>query len=90
MTDREVKLVLSSLLHDVGKIIYRQGEDRRKHSQSGYDFLKDEVGLEDAEVLDGVRYHHADAMRTAKIADDALAYIVYIADNVASAADRRK
>lgn len=90
MTDREVKLVLSSLLHDVGKIIYRQGEDRRKHSQSGYDFLKDEVGLEDTEVLDGVRYHHADAMRTAKIADDALAYIVYIADNVASAADRRK
>ena len=39
MTDKEVKLVLGALLHDIGKVIYRQGDDRRKHSQSGYDFL---------------------------------------------------
>lgn len=90
MTDKEVKLVLSSLLHDIGKIIYRQGDDRRKHSQSGYDFLKDEVEIDAAEVLNGVRYHHADAIRNAKIDDDSLAYIVYIADNIASAADRRQ
>ncbi len=64
MTDREVKLVLGSLLHDIGKVIYRQGDDRRKHSQSGYDFLKNEVHAEecDTDILDCVRYHHADAM----------------------------
>lgn len=36
MTEKEIKLIIGSLLHDVGKVIYRQGEDRRKHSQSGY------------------------------------------------------
>lgn len=91
MTDREVKLVLGGLLHDIGKVIYRQGDDRRKHSQSGYDFLKDEVRSQecDTEILDCVRYHHADALKNAKLENDSLAYIVYIADNIASAADRR-
>lgn len=91
MTDREVKLVLGGLLHDIGKVIYRQGDDRRKHSQSGYDFLKNEIQTEvlDSDVLGCVRYHHADAIRGAELSEDALAYIVYIADNIASAADRR-
>ncbi len=90
MDDREVKLVFGCLLHDVGKVVYRQGGDKRNHSQSGYDFLKDEVGIEECDVLDGIRYHHANALKSAAIADDSLAYIVYIADNIASAADRRK
>lgn len=92
MTDREVKLVLGALLHDIGKVIYRQGDDKRKHSQSGYDFLRDEVRIErcDGDILDCVRYHHADAIKNANIEDNALAYIVYIADNIASAADRRQ
>ncbi len=90
MTDREIKLVIGSLLHDVGKVIFRQGADRRKHSQSGYDFLKSEVGIKEIEVLDCVKYHHADSIRGAKIGDDSLAYIVYMADNVAAAADRRQ
>lgn len=92
MTDREVKLVLGGLLHDIGKVIYRQGDDRRKHSQSGYDYLKDEVraGEWDTDILDCVRYHHADALKGACIEDNALAYIVYLADNIASSADRRR
>ena len=47
MTDKEVKLVLGGLLHDIGKVIYRQGDDRRKHSQSGYEFLKEDVQSQD-------------------------------------------
>ncbi len=90
MKDRDVKLVIGALLHDIGKVIYRQGMDRRKHSQSGYDFLKDEVKLEEKDILDAVLYHHADALKHARIEKDSLAYIVYIADNIASAADRRK
>ena len=90
MTDKEVRLVLGSLLHDIGKIIYREGSDKRKHSQSGYDYLKEEIQLEEKDILDSVRYHHADAIKNAKIPPDSLSYIVYIADNIASAADRRK
>lgn len=90
MTDREVKLVLGALLHDIGKVIYRQGDDRRNHSQSGYDFLKEEVHIDDRAILESVKYHHADAIKHAKIEQDSLAYVVYIADNIAAAADRRQ
>lgn len=90
MTDREITLVLGGLLHDIGKVIYRQGGDKRKHSLSGYEFLKDEINIPDTEVLDCVRYHHADAIKGAKIDRNSLAYIIYIADNISSAADRRQ
>lgn len=90
MTEKEVKLIIGSLLHDVGKVIYRQGDDRRKHSQSGYDYLKDEIKITDKEILYCVKYHHADSLSRAKLNDDELAYIVYLADNIAAATDRRK
>ncbi len=90
MTDKQIDTIMGSLLHDVGKVIYRTGEDARKHSKSGYDFLKNEVGIEIPGILDAVRYHHADALKCAKIEKDSLAYITYIADNIASAADRRQ
>jgi len=89
MTEQEVKLVVGGLLHDVGKVIYRTG-DGRKHSISGCDFLKDEAGLEDKMILDSVRYHHSDALKSAQIDRDSYAYITCVADNIASAADRRK
>lgn len=90
MNDMEVKIVIAALLHDIGKVLYRQGDDRRKHSKSGYDFLKEEVKKLDKPVLDAVLYHHGDALKGAKLEKDAIAYIVYVADNIASAADRRK
>lgn len=62
----------------------------RKHSISGYDYLKDEAGITDKEILDAVKYHHAQNLRSAKIEDDSLAYIVYMADNIASSTDRRE
>jgi CRISPR-associated protein Csm1 len=90
MTDAEVKLVIGALLHDIGKVIYRQGDDKRKHSRSGYDFLKEEIQIEDEEILNSVLYHHADMLKGGKLPENSLAYIVYIADNIASAADRRQ
>lgn len=89
MTEQEVKLVIGGLLHDVGKVIYRTG-DGRKHSRSGYDYLKEEIGLEDKGILESVLYHHADALKNSTIADDSNAYVTYIADNIASASDRRE
>ncbi len=89
MTDRGLKLITGALLHDIGKVIYRGG-DGRKHSISGYDFLREEAEISDEEVLNAVRYHHGAALAKANVADDALAYIVYIADNIAAASDRRE
>lgn len=90
MIDREIQLIIGSLLHDIGKVIYREGGDVRKHSQSGYDYLRDEAKITSPEILHCVRYHHGDALSAADISQDDLAYIVYIADNIAAAADRRK
>ena len=87
MTNYETKIIIGSLLHDIGKVVYRKGMDSRKHSQSGYEYLKDYTN--DKDILNAVRYHHADALRQSSIDDDSIAYITYIADNIASGADRR-
>lgn len=89
MTDSEVKLVVGALLHDIGKVIYRTG-DGRQHSRSGYDFLVEDVGISDKEILESVLYHHASMLRNAKLPDNSNAYITYIADNIASGTDRRE
>ncbi|MCI8284803.1 MAG: type III-A CRISPR-associated protein Cas10/Csm1 [Firmicutes bacterium] len=93
MTNEHTNLIIGSLLHDIGKIIFRAGE-RKNHSESGYEYLKNELGFgESADtktVLDCVLYHHSALIKNAKIADDSMAYITYIADNIASASDRRE
>lgn len=90
MTDEKIKLIIGSLLHDIGKVVYREGDDRRNHSISGYDFLKENGGIDDKEILSCVRYHHISALKAAKMQENDLAYIVYLADNIAAFADRRK
>ena len=51
ITDRQIKLIIGSLLHDIGKVVYRSG-DGRNHSQSGYEYLKQKTDMQDTEVLD--------------------------------------
>ena len=89
MTDREIQLVTGALLHDIGKVIFRSGE-HKKHSISGYEYLREEKKIKNSEILNCVRYHHGDGLANADIDKQSLAYIVYIADNIAAAADRRK
>lgn len=89
MRDTYIKLVIGSLLHDIGKILYRY-HDRRNHSQSGGEFLQNEIRIEDPNILEQVKFHHAAYLRQAKVKDDSLAYITYIADNISSASDRRE
>ena len=55
----------------------------------GYEFLK-ELGVNNKSVLDSVHYHHGKLLAHAQIPDDSIAYIVYIADNISAATDRRK
>lgn len=89
MESRQIKLVIGCMLHDIGKVIYRKGDDKRNHSQSGYDYLHDEIHIEDEDILDCVKYHHGGMLSGADVKADSCAYITYIADNIASASDRR-
>lgn len=80
------------LLHDTGKPVYRAGGQSGSHSVQGYQFLRPLLkGEEWDAVLDCVRYHHAAELRKATaLPRDAAAYIVYLADNLSAAADRRE
>ena len=89
LTEENVKLAIGALLHDIGKLLYRYN-DGRNHSRSGYEYLKDVVHIEDRKILEQVLYHHASLLKNARIENNSLAYITYIADNIASASDRRK
>ena len=81
-------LTAASLLHDIGKVIYRAGRiDGRNHSVSGADFISEITT--DRELIDCIRYHHGKELARVKLAEDALAYITYIADNISSGSDRR-
>ena len=89
MTEDLVKLTMGCLLHDIGKVAYRSG-DGRNHSRSGYDYLKNEVGIEEEKVLHCILYHHGCNLKQAEVDGDDYAYLSYFADNIAAAADRRE
>ena len=89
LNDRQIKLVIGSLLHDIGKVVYRSG-DGRNHSVCGYDFLKNQAKIEDAEILGCIKYHHGKYLNNAGLEDNDIAYITYYADNVAAFTDRRE
>ena len=85
---------VGGLLHDVGKLAYRAGGPNLNHSRRGFDFLRDcwhdkPDSPARQTVLDCVLYHHQDALKETDLPPDSLAWLVYYADNVSAAADRR-
>lgn len=84
MTNEQIKVILGALLHDIGKVIYKSKNENSKHSILGYEFLKKEVGFQDDSVLNCVKYHHDTSLENADIANTDIAYIVNIANNIAS------
>ena len=85
-------LMYGSLLHDIGKIIYRSNNHpfaKGTHSKLGRQFLSQFSEFNVKELLDSVGYHHYKELSSAKLSEDNTAYITYIADNIASGIDRR-
>ena len=82
-------IVYSSLLHDIGKLIMRSTGERKAHSYVGSDYLE-KIGFEE-EILLPIKYHHIKNLK--QIADNlplnSDVFIVYEADNISSAMDRR-
>ena len=89
MADLCERIERAALLHDVGKLVLRANLERVTHSVAGVSFLRQFAGDEDADVLRAVGHHHASDLRTLHSAADDIAYIVYEADNLAAATDRR-
>lgn len=64
METKDRQIIAGALLHDVGKILFRcDYYGNISHPESGFRFLKEEAGITDREILDCVRYHHADAIK---------------------------
>lgn len=83
-------LIIGALLHDIGKVVHRSGNDGRNHSQSGFAFLKEDCSITNEQILNCVKYHHKWKLKNADLPKDDPAYIIYIADNIASGIDRRE
>lgn len=88
MEQRILDLFFGSVLHDIGKPVQRATRERKTHSKIGKEFL--EKFDFSKEILDQVRYHHAKDLIKARLEEDSLVYITYIADNISSGIDRRK
>jgi CRISPR-associated protein Csm1 len=87
MDENLTKLFYGASLHDIGKIVQRATKQRVKHAKLGSDFLKQFTV--DPAILNQVRFHHAGELSRANLPNSNLAYITYLADNIASGVDRR-
>lgn len=83
-------VINGALVHDIGKLIQRADGFDKNHSQKGFDYIKNLDNLNTVNILDCVKYHHANELKNANLADNSIAYIVYEADNIASGSERRK
>ncbi len=87
--DKVKNVTIGGLLHDVGKVLHRGTNiDGRAHSISGREWISKYT--DDTTILDCVRYHHHQEIEWAGLGAENLAYVVYIADNIASGVDRRE
>jgi CRISPR-associated protein Csm1 len=81
----KLKLFYGGLFHDIGKVVQRASGERKKHAILGADWF--EKYSDDKEISQQIRYHMANYQ--ADLEDSHLAYITYLADNIASGVDRR-
>ena len=87
MKKEKIDLFYGALLHDIGKVIQRATGERKKHALVGADWF-DEIA-DNQVISDQIRYHMAN-YQSDELGNDHLAYITYIADNIASGIDRRQ
>ena len=84
-------LVKGALLHDIGKVVYRANQGSDAHSKRGAAFIEpyfSDMGLKQS-ITHCLKYHHGKELGAAQLKNDDYAYIVYEADNIAAAVDRR-
>lgn len=85
MNSDKINLFYGGLFHDIGKVVQRATGERKKHALIGADWF--ERFSDNKSISQQIRYHMASYQTN--LDNDNLAYITYIADNVASGVDRR-
>lgn len=81
----KIDLFYGGLFHDIGKLVQRATGERRKHALIGADWF--EQFSNNKAISQQIRYHMANYQ--SDLASNNLAYITYLADNIASGVDRR-
>jgi CRISPR-associated protein Csm1 len=82
-------VTIGGLVHDLGKVLHRGANgDGRAHSVSGCEWIGKYTTEKD--ILDCIRYHHHQDIEGADLDAASPAYLVYLADNIASGIDRRQ
>lgn len=83
------KVVIASLLHDIGKLLQRAEAKKEKHEELGRDYLKLK-GFDD-EILESVYCHHKRKLdNKSTFKNELLTYLVYESDNISAEHDRRE
>ena len=85
-------LMIAALLHDLGKVVRRADKTKGEHVSAGVNFIKSlELEIDNIEeIIEAVKNHHYRDLKKSKLRESHMAYILYEADNIASAIDRRK
>lgn len=82
------KIVIASLLHDIGKLIQRANGEKNKHEEIGYEYLKQKNF--DNCILEAVFCHHYRKLKNkSEFENEFLTYLIYEADNISAEHDRR-
>ena len=89
MEDLCARVECAALLHDIGKVVLRANPSRQTHSEVGAAFLARFCDEGDADILRAVRHHHGRDLAQLRADESDISYIIYEADNLASASDRR-
>lgn len=88
MNEKQIKLVIGSLLHDLGKL-FDNGSDK-EHGKRGYEKL---CGIEqfnsENDILDCVKYHHRAMIEQGNPSNSSPCYITHIANRIAADVNRR-
>lgn len=84
------KVVAASLLHDIGKLVQRaEAKHNIYHEEIGCNYLKQKNF--DDDILEAVYCHHARILKNkTALKNELLTYLIYQADNISAAHDRRE
>lgn len=85
----EIDIEKAALFHDIGKVYQRAGKIRKSHALVGKEVLMPFFDSAHEDILRAVAYHHGMDLERANLPSDDMSYIIYEADNLAAASDRR-